>query len=172
MGLWVVSKRKFDVVKLKALLENVISKKVVASALTIEDGKTRIEHILDTYGDRNLKLTQKLQYYPIIKILDIIRRSFKRTPDEFKESLKDPAIRKVILTSLRSLQKYGLSTPQNFASPLMVVWNYTNDCNLRCKHCYQNAGPNGVKKNELTTEERFRVVDQIAENDIPTIFFS
>jgi radical SAM protein with 4Fe4S-binding SPASM domain len=172
MGLWVVSKRKFDVVRLRALLENAISKKVIESALTPEDGKTRIEHILDAYGNKNFKLGQRLKYYPIIKLLDIVRRSFKRTPGEFKESLKDPAIRKVILTSLRSLQKYGLSTPQSFASPLMVVWNYTNDCNLRCKHCYQDAGPDGVKKNELTTEERFNVVDQIAENDIPTIFFS
>lgn len=171
MGLWVVSKRKFDVVKLKAMLENAISKRVVDSALQIENGKTRIEKIMDTYGER-WPITEKIKYYPITQVLEIIRKSFKCTPEEFREKLRDPGIRKVTLTSLRSLKKYGLSVPQNFASPLMIVWNYTQDCNLRCKHCYQNAGPAGQKKDELTTEERFKVVDQIAEMDIPTIFFS
>ncbi len=174
MGLWVVSKRKFDIVKLKILLENTVSMKIVNGALEREpNGKTKLENALDSYGEENkLSLVQRVKLLPIIKVLDIVRRGFNRDKEAFKQDLKDPIIRKVILNSFRSLQKYGLDLPQIFAMPMMIVWNYTMDCNLKCKHCYQDAGPIGKRENELTTEERFRVVDDIASNDIPTIFFS
>ncbi len=174
MGLWVVSKKKFNVVKLKLLLENAVSMRIVNSALIKEpNGKTRLENAIDSYGESGkLSFIERTKLIPINKVLNIIRRGFNKNQEEFKESLKDPTIRKVILNSLRSLQKYGLKFPQTFAMPMMVVWNYTNNCNLRCKHCYQNAGGIGVKKDELSTEERFKVIDDLASNDIPTIFFS
>jgi len=40
----------------------------------------------------------------------------------------------------------------------MVVWNFTNMCNLKCKHCYQNAGPTATQ-DELSLEEKLRLVD-------------
>lgn len=174
MGLWVVSKRKFNVVKLKFLLENAVSTRIVNSALEKEpNGKTKLENALDSYGENsNLSFIERTKLIPITKVLDIIRRGFNREEKAFKQDLKDPTIRKVILNSFRSLQKYGLELPQTFAMPMMVVWNYTNNCNLKCKHCYQDAGSAGAGKEELSAEERFRVIDDIASNDIPTIFFS
>ncbi|OYD13871.1 hypothetical protein CH333_09670 [candidate division WOR-3 bacterium JGI_Cruoil_03_44_89] len=175
MGLWVVSKKKFDVVRLKFLLENAASKKIISGALIIgENGKTRLENALDSYGEKSeISFVQRVKILPILKVLDIVRRGFNRTPEEFKKSLKDPTLRKVFLNSFRSLQKYGLTLPQNFYMPMMVVWNFTYKCNLRCKHCYEDAGMlMKGSPNELTTEEKFKVVDDLASNDIPTIFFS
>ncbi|MGH7544561.1 MAG: radical SAM protein, partial [Gemmatimonadota bacterium] len=47
----------------------------------------------------------------------------------------------------------------------VVSWNLTRLCNLKCVHCYIEAGPlkKGELKGELSTEECLRVVDGIAE---------
>ncbi|HIO21438.1 MAG TPA: radical SAM protein, partial [Nitrospirales bacterium] len=52
-----------------------------------------------------------------------------------------------------------------------ISWNITRLCNLKCTHCYLPAGfvdtnefPNGyVRDSELTREQCFTVIDQIAE---------
>ena len=172
--MWVISKRRFDVTKLRFLLENALSTKLIRTAMeTDETGKTRLETLLDSYGEKmRMSPALRIKLYPIIKVLDIVRRSFGRDMETFKKDLKDPVIRKIILNSFNSLLTYGLSTPQNFHMPLMVVWNYTNNCNLHCKHCYQNAGPGGEKRDELTTEERIRVVDELHRSNVASIYFS
>jgi AdoMet-dependent heme synthase len=45
--------------------------------------------------------------------------------------------------------------------PRILSWNTTNQCNLKCSHCYMDAkGTEGW--NELSTEEGKRLIDQIA----------
>jgi len=44
----------------------------------------------------------------------------------------------------------------------VISWNITRRCNERCEHCYIHAGPLALTSDELSTEECFRVVDQIA----------
>lgn len=45
--------------------------------------------------------------------------------------------------------------------PALVSWNTTKACNLRCEHCYRDAMYK--LENELTTEEGFRLIDDISE---------
>ena len=40
--------------------------------------------------------------------------------------------------------------------PSLISWNLTKKCNLRCPHCYMEAGQ--AAENELTTEDRKSVV--------------
>lgn len=46
--------------------------------------------------------------------------------------------------------------------PFLIAWNLTKRCNLRCAHCYLSAGERDAGAvDELTTEECFRVVDEL-----------
>ena len=56
-----------------------------------------------------------------------------------------------------------------FARPYIVSWNLTYRCNLACEHCYLDAGGRPLlddaafaDRSELSTEQCFRVVDEIA----------
>jgi MoaA/NifB/PqqE/SkfB family radical SAM enzyme len=56
--------------------------------------------------------------------------------------------------------------------PFEIVWNFTYYCNLKCKHCYENAG---YYRPELTTDEAFATIDglsKIANVGLPALSFS
>ncbi|MCL1838874.1 MAG: putative heme d1 biosynthesis radical SAM protein NirJ2 [Propionibacteriaceae bacterium] len=46
----------------------------------------------------------------------------------------------------------------------------TNECNLKCEHCYQDAGE--AQENELSTQEAFTMIDQIAKAGFRIMIFS
>lgn len=53
----------------------------------------------------------------------------------------------------------------------VVVWNSTKTCNLRCRHCYMNS--DGRKyKDELTTAEAKKFIDDLTEFKVPVLLFS
>jgi radical SAM protein with 4Fe4S-binding SPASM domain len=54
--------------------------------------------------------------------------------------------------------------------PLVVSWNITRKCNLKCPHCYINATTQQL--NELTTEEAKSLIDQISEVSRPLLILS
>ena len=53
---------------------------------------------------------------------------------------------------------------------MIVSWMTTNKCNLKCSHCYQNAGP--AKEQELTTAEGKKLIDEIARAGFKVMIFS
>ena len=53
---------------------------------------------------------------------------------------------------------------------MIVSWMTTNQCNLTCKHCYQDAG--NQKETELTTEEGKKLIDEIARAGFKIMIFS
>jgi radical SAM protein with 4Fe4S-binding SPASM domain len=60
-----------------------------------------------------------------------------------------------------------ISSP--FTRPYVISWNLTYRCNLACEHCYLDAGgapqvgtENFADRSELSTDECFRVIDEIA----------
>ncbi len=55
--------------------------------------------------------------------------------------------------------------------PLIISWNLTRKCNLKCSHCYINATSNGLI-NELNTEESKLLMDQINEVSRPLLILS
>jgi len=55
--------------------------------------------------------------------------------------------------------------------PLVVSWNVTRKCNLKCDHCYINATKDEYR-GELTTDEAKRLMDQIAEVSRPLLILS
>jgi radical SAM protein with 4Fe4S-binding SPASM domain len=55
--------------------------------------------------------------------------------------------------------------------PLVVSWNVTRKCNLKCSHCYINATHEELE-NELNTEEAKVLIDQISEVSRPLLILS
>ena len=53
----------------------------------------------------------------------------------------------------------------------LVVWNTTNRCNLRCKHCYINAEDVDYS-NELTHDEAREFIRDLAAMHAPVLLFS
>ncbi|MEO0293445.1 MAG: radical SAM protein [candidate division WOR-3 bacterium] len=174
MSLWVISKRQFDIIRLNKTLNSRVSRRIISTALKKENGKYLFEVIIDKYCNNSLSNSEKIKYFPLIKLLDVVRRSFGTSEEEFKKSLQQITIRKIFANALESLDKYGFKTPQPFADPVMLVWNFTNKCNLLCKHCYQSAIHlrEKNKKEELTLSERLEIVEKIGERNIPSLFFS
>lgn len=48
---------------------------------------------------------------------------------------------------------------------MILSWNTTKRCNLYCKHCYRDSDEHKAE-NELSTEEGFRLIEQIKETGI------
>ncbi|MEM2995063.1 MAG: radical SAM protein [Candidatus Bathyarchaeia archaeon] len=74
---------------------------------------------------------------------------------------------------MKGIEKYGVRVPFVPAGPFEIVWNFTYQCNLRCKHCYEDAG--AKKKMELSTDEAKQALDilsKIAGVGLPALSFS
>lgn len=66
-----------------------------------------------------------------------------------------------------SNQKYG--TGIDFGP--VVVWNCTNTCNLKCRHCYAES-KNVKSDDELNTKEAKTLIDDLAVSKVPVLLFS
>ncbi|MCS7132100.1 MAG: radical SAM protein [Aigarchaeota archaeon] len=135
--------------------------------------RSRLEHVLEMFakGKGRVSFSCTLDYYFYKLLLETSIKFMHMSKEEFLEGIKDPAIRRGMELVFRSLLKYGVTVPQRLAAPFLIVWNFTNACNLRCKHCYQNADSNpGV--GELTLEEKMMAIEQIDELGIPVIALS
>ncbi|MEM4559134.1 MAG: radical SAM protein [Acidilobaceae archaeon] len=75
--------------------------------------------------------------------------------------------------SFRIKGSFGKSRPSTFSTLFrpVVFWNITYKCNLYCIHCYISASPQGLP-DELTTAEALRVVDMLAEVNVPLVILS
>jgi len=55
--------------------------------------------------------------------------------------------------------------------PALISWNVTYRCNLRCAHCYMDAGDGGGTP-ELSTGEAKMLIDQVAQTGSPVMILS
>jgi heme b synthase len=70
-------------------------------------------------------------------------------------------------------QMESISKHKNMITPglRLVAWEVTQNCNLFCAHCRGSAGP-ALGSDELTTDDCFRLVDQILEVGNPIIMLT
>lgn len=59
-----------------------------------------------------------------------------------------------------------------FKAPLYIGWELTHLCNAACLHCYSNSGKGASSKEDLSTEECFSVIDQLADAGLMVLAFS
>ncbi|MDI6904564.1 MAG: radical SAM protein [Candidatus Bathyarchaeia archaeon] len=72
---------------------------------------------------------------------------------------------------MEGIAEFGIQTPQTTAAPFLVVWQFTNAYNLRCKHFYASA-ISETMPDELTTEEAKDLIDELADCGVVAIAFS
>lgn len=77
-----------------------------------------------------------------------------------------PAEREAVIPSAR---EFPLDGPF-LSAPRMVTWETTYACNLRCPHCYNDAGT--ACKNELNTRQAFQLIDKLAEAGVLRLLIS
>jgi radical SAM protein with 4Fe4S-binding SPASM domain len=152
-------------------LGNPVSRFVVNSLSKKKNGKSLLEEALMVYCNLDSPpLLEKLKTLPLCAMLGLGRTAFGADKNTLREYFSDPIARRGLINVMRSIGKYGVTRPFKLAAPFLVVWNYTNACNLNCHHCYQKA-----KKplpDELSTDEKLRIVKELADNDVVALAFS
>ncbi|MCS6953920.1 MAG: radical SAM protein [Bryobacterales bacterium] len=154
--------------RLEGILSRPLTRKMLAwLAAPGPDGRSLFERLCENYDNPHLRGWERVKWTLPSLAIDwgLSRAGLDKQLMKEKLFHHHPTVRALALTA-RSVARYGLREPQRFAAPLFVVWNITQLCNLNCKHCYQNAGPRPAP-DELTLEERLRVVDELAANGVP-----
>jgi len=159
---------------LKSTIGNPLNRALLSSATTFCEkcGKNRLEVALELYtGEREeacirCMLTEKT----LTAVLDTGAKIFGVTKEQLKEKLSNAYWRKGLANVLTGIARFGVRRPFVSGAPFLIVWDITYKCNLKCKHCYANAGR--ALKDELTTEEAKNVIDKLAKACVPIIAFS
>jgi radical SAM protein with 4Fe4S-binding SPASM domain len=137
-----------------------------------ECGRTILEVALDGYvGKTKAECRCGGFYSRVIGFwIDFLRRSLSIRREKVEKLLADPYARRAIITLVQSFSHFGIKKPLSIYAPFLVVWDFTHNCNLSCKHCYSNSG--ATRETELTTEEALEVVDQLADAGVIALAFS
>ncbi|AEH06837.1 radical SAM/SPASM domain-containing protein [Methanothermococcus okinawensis] len=153
------------------LILNPITKRQILNLFKKDDnGNLIIENYIDAYmkgEDIN-----SLGYKTLKSVLDNGLKTFAGEiyKENFKDFLKDPLFKKGLISVVRGLGYFGVKRPFVSGAPFLVVWDVTYACNLRCKHCYANAGK--PLEDELNTEEALKTIDILANSGVVAIAFS
>ncbi len=129
-----------------------------------------LDRALTSYGDRKGLLHERVIYRPIHAIIDRLRGEMSRQQLREKLGGHRPTVRGIVATA-RSIAQLGLTVPQRWLNPLFVVWNFTNRCNLHCRHCYQSS-IDKTDGRELSLEEKLSLIDQFGNNYVAMITFT
>lgn len=153
-------------------LGNPLSRGVLRFCTTRDKCGRRADVALRKYIGQNPKMCFKckIAYFIISSIINNVTASAEFREKDVKENLKDFMFRKGLASVLEGLAEFGPVKPFTSYSPFLIVWNYTNACNLRCKHCYQRAEK--PAPDELTTKEVMKVIDRMGEIGITYIALS
>jgi len=89
---------------------------------------------------------------------------------EVNRALQEDAGQRGAWNLLRSIAEFGITIPQKLKAPVSVVWSLSYRCNLRCMHCYQNAGE--PSPDELTIDEQLDIIDQMARVGVSLVVLS
>lgn len=137
---------------------------------TDASGQAALERIIRSYRNPEAPLAQRIKYWPLHRFIDHMRGDVDVAT--FRSRLADhtPTVRGLVIVA-RSIAEFGLTVPQRFSAPLFAVWNFTNRCNLKCKHCYQDSEHNALA-GELTLAEKLDLVDQMGAAHMPMLALS
>jgi len=136
-------------------------------------GKERLISVFDFYaGNKSSKHIGCLATALFLKpLIDLFFNSLSIKDDVAKKLVSDPLLRRCMLSVVKGISHFGLKHPQPTAAPIVIVWNFTNKCNLNCLHCHQDSSP-ASSYPELTTSQAFKVVDNMGDAGVAVLTFS
>ncbi|MFX0050135.1 MAG: radical SAM protein [Candidatus Hermodarchaeota archaeon] len=105
----------------------------------------------------------------------LLKRVFGLKGNQFREFASNPLYTRSVIAWLRGMSQFGIKRPQPTLPPIAIVWNFTNLCNLKCAHCYQDSTHYSdiqSHSNELTTAQALEVVDKVANSGVGSLSFS
>jgi len=109
--------------------------------------------------------------YPIVRwAVERGSKAFGVSREKLLEKFSNVYWRRGLVNVLNGIAKFGVKKPFTPGAPFLVVWNFTQLCNLKCKHCYASAGK--PHPNELTTQEAFKALDKLVDAGVNIIAFS
>lgn len=128
---------------------------------------TLFERLMLSYDNPAAPLKDRLLFYPFHAVFEhlMVCKNSNMEMAKFKFFQHRSTLRALVNTA-RSIGAFGLTLPQKFIVPLMVVWNFTQACNLKCVHCYQDACTKPLP-DEMDLEQKLRFVDEMADEYIP-----
>lgn len=165
---------KIDTTQLVSQFQKIVDNRFAKFILERMMTSKKFEHALAVFAgvDEPKSIRESVEVKTIESALKRAMKTFGIDDlSVIKDALKEPYVRKGVATTLRSVAKYGITRPQVFDAPLLIVWNITKQCNLKCLHCYANAGPY-KHKDELTLEEKLNAVDQFDDAGVTMLSFS
>jgi len=153
-------------------LGNPLARKVLKFCTKRDGCGRRIDLVLRRYIGQNPEMCFRCR--AACRIINFILNKFAGRmgieKNVIEENLKDFMFRKGLGSVLEGLAEFGPAKPFTSYSPFLIVWNYTNACNLRCKHCYQRAGKQ--TPDELTTKEVMDAIDRMGKMGVAYIALS
>jgi radical SAM protein with 4Fe4S-binding SPASM domain len=134
-------------------------------------GNPRLYSVFDTYtGTPSGCITCKTVYYAVLPFMKAVFGKTHLKKEYVKQLLNDTLVCKSMLNVVKGINHFGLTMPQPTAVPVVIVWNYTNMCNLTCLHCHQNSGV--LKQSELTTEQVYTIIEKLSNAGVSILTFS
>lgn len=158
----------------KSIADNPLSKYLLSRTLDYckTDEANRLEVCLDLYlGKRNdackkCKILSKFVNYIINKGAS----SFGVSKNELKTTMEDKYWVKGLISVLKGIAIFGVNKPFIPGAPFQVVWNLSRACNMKCAHCYENAGTRD--KNELNADQINHGIEKLHQSGVTSIAFS
>lgn len=135
--------------------------------------KERLLSVFDTYvGKPHTKCARCSLTYVFMKPLIYALFMKLRVSDKTVCQLfQDRLTRRSILNAVKGVAHFGIMKPQPTGVPVVIVWNFTNKCNLNCLHCHQNSSPHSSDP-ELTPKQVSKVIDKMGEAGVSILTFS
>ena len=158
---------------LKSTIGNPITRKILSGFGYCKTcGKNRIEVALELFvGTRkNACIKCKFAEKALSGILKAGSKAFGVEQKVLKEQFSHPSWRKGLANVLTGIANFGVQRPFVTGAPFLIVWDITYACNLKCKHCYANAGKS--LEDELTTEQAKQTIDKLDHVSVPIVAFS
>jgi radical SAM protein with 4Fe4S-binding SPASM domain len=153
-------------------LGNPLSRRILKFVATNDTCGNRLNNAIDCYIGQEHELCFKCRFasWMVGAALGRSGRLFDIAEVDLKTGFSDPYFRKGLSNVFRGIAEYGITKPQVVNAPFLVVWDFTHLCNLKCKHCYQDAQK--ALPGELSTEESKKLIEELSDAGVVVIAFS